>query len=111
MLFPVPWLLAGSFLSGFSLVAFNVSQLGLRQAMTPSRLQGRMTASMRFLIQVPAPLGPIIGGALGVSIGLRPTLWIASVGSLLAAVPLVASPLLTISAASAAAGVRAGNPR
>ncbi len=63
--FPVPWLVAGSFLSGFSLVAFNVSQLGLRQAMTPSRLQGRMTASMRFLIQVPAPVGPIIGGALG----------------------------------------------
>src|SRR5260370_42256283 len=108
MLFPVPWLLAGSFLSGFSLVAFNVSQLGLRQAMTPSPLQGRMTASMRFLIQVPAPLGPIIGGALGVSIGLRPTLWIAAVGSLLAVVPLGASPLLPVWTAPTGAGGDAG---
>ena len=94
--FPVPWVAVGSFLSGFSLVAFNVSQLGLRQAMTPSWLQGRMTASMRFLIQVPAPLGPIVGGALGTWLGLRPALWLAAVGALLAVVPLLASPLPAI---------------
>jgi predicted MFS family arabinose efflux permease len=106
MAFPVPWLVAGGFLSGFSLVAFNVSQLGLRQAMTPSRLQGRMTASMRFLIQVPAPLGPIIGGALGVSIGLRPALWVASVGALLAVVPLLSSPLPAIPTTSSVVAYR-----
>jgi len=57
---PIPWLISGGFLGAFSVVASNVSQLGLRQSMTPRRLQGRMTASMRFLIMAPAPVGALL---------------------------------------------------
>lgn len=90
---PIPWLVVGGLLGAFSVVASNVSQLGLRQSMTPRRLQGRMTASMRFVIMAPAPVGALLGGALGTVVGLRSTLWIAAVGTILATVPLIISGL------------------
>jgi hypothetical protein len=40
------------------------------------------------------PLGGLIGGALGSWLGIVPTLWIAAAGNLLAALPVVLSPLL-----------------
>ncbi len=95
---PVPWLVVGGFLSAFSVVASNVSQLGLRQSMTPRRLQGRMTASMRFLIMAPAPLGAFLGGTIATLVGLRFTLWLAGFGAILAAVPLILSSLPSIRA-------------
>jgi len=100
---PIPWLVAGGFLGAFSVVASNVSQLGLRQSMTPRRLQGRMTASMRFLIMAPAPVGALLGGTLGTFAGLRLTLWVGSLGTILAAVPLVLSGLPGIRAIAAPA--------
>jgi hypothetical protein len=91
--FPVPWLALGGFAASFSLIAFNISQTGLRQAITPDRFQGRMTATMRFLILALVPFGSVIGGVLGSSIGLKPTLWVAVVGGLFTVVPLLLSPL------------------
>jgi hypothetical protein len=89
-------LVAGGFLGAFSVVVSNVNQLGLRQSMTPRRLQGRMTASMRFLIMAPAPLGAFLGGTLGTLAGLRWTLWVGGLGAILSAVPLLASPMPSI---------------
>jgi hypothetical protein len=42
------------------------------------------------------PLGTSIGGALGATIGVHPTLWIATVGALLGLAILVPSPLRTM---------------
>jgi predicted MFS family arabinose efflux permease len=39
------------------------------------------------------PLGALVGGGLGTWIGLRPTLWIASVGAILGVLWLLPSPL------------------
>ena len=39
------------------------------------------------------PLGSLAGGSLGAWIGLRPTLWIASLGALLGVLWLLPSPL------------------
>ena len=39
------------------------------------------------------PIGALAGGALGAWIGLRPTLWIASVGAILGALWLLPSPV------------------
>lgn len=54
---------------------YNVNQLSLRQARTPERLQGRMNASMRFAVWGTLPLGAVLGGVLGDTIGIRPALW------------------------------------
>lgn len=39
------------------------------------------------------PVGALVGGTLGSAIGLRPTLWIATVGALAGVLWLVKSPL------------------
>jgi hypothetical protein len=40
------------------------------------------------------PIGALAGGAVGTLIGVRPTLWIATAGALLAVLLLARSPLL-----------------
>ncbi|HEV3231189.1 MAG TPA: MFS transporter [Candidatus Dormibacteraeota bacterium] len=91
--FPLPWLLAGELLVSFSGVVFNTTQRGLRQALTPARLQGRMTATIRFLIVAPGPVGAVAGGVLGSTVGIRAALWTGVVGMLLGAVPILLSPI------------------
>lgn len=86
---PIPWLITAESIQVFALLAANATQLGLRQALTPSRLQGRMTATMRFLMQTPTPLGAVVGGSLASTIGLQSTLWIGAAGSLSAVAPLL----------------------
>ena len=41
-------------------------------------------------------LGALLGGALGTWIGLRPTLWIASVGAIAGVLWLIGSPFLRL---------------
>jgi MFS family permease len=89
----VALLIAGGLLFGFGGVVYNVNQVSLRQAITPGRMQGRMNATMRFMVWGTMPLGALAGGALGGTIGLRPTLWIAAAGGLLAFVPPLFSPV------------------
>jgi len=81
--FAVAWLLFG-----FGGTVYNIAQVSLRQAITPHRLQGRMNASMRFMVWGTMPFGSLAGGALGTAIGLRPTLIVAGIGGL-SAVPWV----------------------
>jgi predicted MFS family arabinose efflux permease len=58
----------------FGAVLYGINYLALRQAITPDRLLGRMTATMRFFTVASAPLGSLVGGALATAIGLRGTL-------------------------------------
>ena len=70
----------------FGAVLYGITYLSLRQAITPDRLLGRMTATMRFLTVAAAPLGSLVGGALATVIGLRATLWcVGALGIVLAA--------------------------
>ena len=55
---------------------WNINQVSLRQAITPPRMQGRMNATMRFIVWGTIPLGAIIGGVLGDIIGLHATIWV-----------------------------------
>ena len=67
-------IMAGQFLWGTSRSIFNITQVSMRQAITPEHLLGRMTASMRFITWGVLPVGALLGGALGATIGIRPTL-------------------------------------
>jgi len=87
------FLVAEGLLFGFGSVVYNVSQVSFRQAITPERMQGRMNASMRFIVWGTIPIGSIVGGALGTTIGLLPTIWIGAVGGLLSILPLVLTPV------------------
>jgi len=83
----------GLALVGFFIVAYNIVQVSLRQTLCPDHLLGRMNATMRTVMWSTLPLGAVLGGLLGTSLGLRPTLWISAVGALLASLWLVFSPI------------------
>jgi MFS family permease len=91
-----PLLVAGMFIGGFGGTIYNVNQVSLRQSITGHRMQGRMNATMRFMVWGTIPIGSFVGGILGGAIGLRPTLWVAAIGSLLAFVPPFLSPVRTL---------------
>jgi len=86
-------LLVSSFLNGLANPVYNINQVSLRQAITPDRLQGRMNASMRFLVWGTIPVGALLGGVLGEALGLRPTMLLMAVCSLLAPLWVVCSPV------------------
>jgi len=77
-------------------VAYNINQVSVRQALCPRRLQGRMNASVRFMVWGTLPLGGFLGGALGSIIGIRATLWVAAVGQATAFLWLLPSPIPTM---------------
>jgi hypothetical protein len=78
---------------GAGSVAYNINQVSVRQALCPRRLQGRMNASVRFLVWGTLPIGGFLGGALGTLIGVRPTLWVAALGGAASFVWLLSSPI------------------
>jgi predicted MFS family arabinose efflux permease len=59
----------------------------------PDRLLGRMTASVRFIIWSLVPIGAILGGILGETLGLKAALWVGAVGNLLSFLWVFCSPV------------------
>jgi len=84
---------ASMFLTGVTVVIYNVVQVSFRQQLCPERLLGRMNATMRFLVWGTIPVGGFLGGLLASTIGLRETLWVAAAGGALAFLPVFLSPL------------------
>jgi len=89
-------LFAGSFVFGWAGMTYNITQVSLRQAITPERLQGRMNATMRFLVWGTIPVGSVIGAVLSEVVGVRTTIWISSILSCLAFLPVLFSKVPTI---------------
>jgi MFS family permease len=94
--FPVPVLLLGAVLLGFGLMAYNITQVSLRQAICPPRLQGRMNASMRWIVWGTIPLGSLLGGAIGTAYSLRAALWVSALGGLTGIFPVLLSSVRSI---------------
>ena len=76
---PVPR--PGGVVLGFAIVVYNITQVTYRQAISPPRLQGRMNSVMRFIVWGTIPIGTLLGGVLGSTIGLRETLVVGALGS------------------------------
>ena len=89
----VPLVVIAEALWGFAVVVYVVNTVSLRQVITPNQFQGRVTASLRFVTWGVAPLGFLLGGILGETIGLQATLLVAVTGPLLSVVCLVLSPV------------------
>ncbi len=78
----------------FGAIQWAINYLALRQAITPDRLLGRMTATMRFFGVASAPLGALVGGALATAVGLRATLLtVAVLGLALSVAVVIWSPV------------------
>lgn len=77
----------------FSSTVCNVGLLGYRQASCPPALLARVNATSRWINWGTLPLGALAAGALGSSIGVRATLWIAVCGGCASGLWLYFSPL------------------
>jgi MFS family permease len=88
------WVLViGGVFLGFGVVVYNVNQVGLRQAITPDRMLGRMNATMRLIVWGTIPIGALLGGVLGTVFGLVPVLWLSAIGTSLSFLPVLFSPV------------------
>jgi MFS family permease len=69
-------LFGSAFLMGLGGVVYNVNQVSFRQAITPLEMQGRMNATMRFVVWGTLPLGSLVGGILASFLPVRTTILI-----------------------------------
>ena len=89
-------LVLGFAIYGVGLTVYNVYALSLRQAIVPSRLLGRVTATYRFLSFGTIPLGAILGGILGEALGVRDAMAIAVAALLFGTVAFAFTPIRNI---------------
>lgn len=90
MVFPaMPTLIVLGALVGIQDTVNNIHQLTLRQALTPDRLRGRMTAVFRTAYWGAWPLGNLVGGVLAGLVGSAVVIAVGGAGSACAAVALL----------------------
>lgn len=87
---------AVGFATGTMVPMYNITQVSLRQAITPIKLQGRMNATMRVIVWGTIPVGSIVGGILGEQIGIVDTLYIGALVSGLAILWILLGPVIKI---------------
>lgn len=86
----------GYMIASAGIIAFNVIYVSFRQSYCPPHLLGRVGAAYMTIGTSCSPVGALVAGALGATIGVRPTLWLMT-GSLTAAsLILVFSRLRTL---------------
>ena len=109
MLFPAPLLLVplaqraeaavlallflAEFGSGLGVMILDITAGAIFAAVIPDRLRARVSGAYMVVNYGVRPLGALAGGALGSTIGLRPTLWLATAGALAGVLWLLPSPL------------------
>ena len=111
---PKPLVLALLFLaefgSGLGVMIFDISIASIFQAVVPDRLRARFSGAYTFVNYGVRPLGSLVGGFLGSTIGLRPTLWLGAVGAILGGLFLLPSPMPHIDALPETAEEGGGAP-
>jgi len=80
---------------------YDINEVSLRQSATPDPLRGRVNATRHVAFFGVMPVGALLGGLLGATIGLQPTILVAAVGLLLAPLWIVASPIRRVGEAPA----------
>ena len=93
LVFPLATLVGAEFLVGVCDSIYNVSQVSLRQSVTPDRLQGRMTATLRTMFWGAWPLANLAGGILAGAVGAPLTIVIGGLIGMASALIVVFGPL------------------
>jgi len=88
----VAFLMLGWFVLGLGSI-YDISEVSLRQAVTPHRLLGRVNATRHVAFYGVMPIGALLGGFLGALIGLQPTIAVGAVGLLVAPIWIVGGPI------------------
>jgi MFS family permease len=87
-------LFCAQFATGFGVMVLDITGGSIHAAVTPDRLRARVTGAQLLVNYGIRPLGSLAGGLLAEEvIGLRPTLWIATVGAVAGLLWLLPSPI------------------
>ena len=89
-------LIATEFGAGLGVMILDINVAAVIQARTPDRLRARSGGAFRFINYGMRPIGALLGGALGASLGLRDGILVATVLSLAGLLWLIGSPLLRL---------------
>ncbi|TMC09656.1 MAG: MFS transporter [Chloroflexi bacterium] len=95
---PVVMLSGSLLLQNLHTNVYVINQITLRQSITPREIMGRMNATMRALIVGSVPIGSILGGYLGTTLGLPQTMVLGAAIALLAPLFLLAGPVIRLRA-------------
>ena len=79
--------------SGFGVMLLDISAGSIFAAVIPIRLRSRVSGAYTFVNYGVRVGGSLLGGLLGSTIGLRPTLWVGAGGALLAVLLLLPTPV------------------
>ena len=95
------WLVLGflfvsEFVSGIGLMLLDIMAGTISAGIVPTALRSRVSGAFMVVNYGVRPVGTTIAGILGTTIGLRPTLWIATVGALAGMLFLLPSPIRTL---------------
>jgi MFS family permease len=86
-------LFAAEFVSGLGLMALDISAASIYAVVIPNELRSRVNGAFQAVNYGVRPLGALAGGFLATAIGVRPTLWIATVGATIGFFLLLPSPV------------------
>ena len=89
-------LMMGGFVTSIGVVVYNINQVSLRQAIVPKSVQGRMNASMRWIVWGTIPAGAIAGGVLAEVFGLREAIVIGVIGGIFSFLWVFLSPVRSL---------------
>jgi MFS family permease len=89
----LPMFVIGMFFSACGPLCFEVIDAALRQSIIPQGLRGRVEATSRWVAWGVLPVGSLVGGLLGQTLGLRGAIWFSAACHLLALLSIVLSPI------------------
>jgi MFS family permease len=75
-------LFVAEFLSGLGVMMLDITNGSVQTAATPDPLRARVSGAQRTINYGIRPIGALLGGALGANLGVRPALWIATIGAI-----------------------------
>ena len=89
-------LFTAEFVSGFGLMLLDILAGSISAGLIPRTLRSRVSGAFMVVNNGVRPVGTAVGGILGTAIGLRPTMWIATIGALSGMLFLLPSPIRTL---------------
>jgi MFS family permease len=96
MLLILALLFGCEFGSGIGVMILDINVGAIIAARTPDRIRSRAGGAFRFINYGVRPVGALLGGALGSTIGVRETLFIATIAAIAGVLWLVGSPVLRL---------------
>jgi len=92
----IGFLFVSEFLAGIGLMLLDILAGAMMAGVIPTEMRARVSGGFQLVNYGVRPIGAALGGALGATIGVHTTLWIATVGALSGLLILIPSPIRTM---------------